>query len=229
MADTPSSTPPALTIDVVSDVVCPWCFVGKRRLEKALALTPDITTEIHWRPYQLAPDLPPEGKPRRQYMLDKFGDPERIRQIHERLTGIGAEEGIAFDFDRIAVAPNTLNAHRLILWARSPDTQNRVVEALFTAFFIEGRNLADDAELVAIGESCGLDPALLAELFATDADVERTRREYFSAQKIGVTGVPFFIVAGRYGIAGAEAPETIAGAIRQAAAEAAAQAGHVDS
>lgn len=229
MADTPSSTPPVLTIDVVSDVVCPWCFVGKRRLEKALALTADIATEIHWRPFQLAPDLPPEGKPRRQYMLDKFGDPERIRQIHERLTGIGAEEGIAFDFDRIAIAPNTLNAHRLILWARSPETQNRVVEALFSAFFIEGRNLADNAELVAIGASCGLDPELLAELFATDADIDRTRREYVSAQKIGVTGVPFFIVAGRYGIAGAEAPETIAGAIRKAAAEAAAQAGDAAS
>lgn len=222
MADTPSSTPPALTIDVVSDVVCPWCFVGKRRLEKALALVPDVPTEIHWRPYQLAPDLPPEGKPRRQYMLDKFGDPERIRQIHERLTGIGAEEGIAFDFDRIAVAPNTLNAHRLILWARSPDIQGRVVEALFNAFFVEGRNLADDEELIAIGAACGLDATLLAELFPTDADVERTQREYASAQRIGVTGVPFFIVAGRYGIAGAEAPETIAGAIRQAAAELAA-------
>jgi predicted DsbA family dithiol-disulfide isomerase len=222
MADTPSSTPPALTIDVVSDVVCPWCFVGKRRLEKALALVPDVPTEIHWRPYQLAPDLPPEGKPRRQYMLDKFGDPERIRQIHERLTGIGAEEGIPFDFDRIAVAPNTLNAHRLILWARSPDIQGRVVEALFTAFFVEGRNLADDEELIAIGAACGLDASLLAELFPTDADVERTQREYASAQRIGVTGVPFFIVAGRYGIAGAEAPETIAGAIRQAAAELAA-------
>lgn len=222
MADTPSTPASTLTIDVVSDVVCPWCFVGKRRLEKALALTPDIPTEIHWRPYQLAPDLPPEGKPRRQYMLDKFGDPERIRQIHERLTGIGAEEGIAFDFDRIAVAPNTLNAHRLILWARSPDIQAHVVEALFTAFFVEGRNLADDAELIAIGAACGLDASLLAELFPTDADVERTQREYASAQRIGVTGVPFFIIAGRYGIAGAEAPETIAGAIRQAAAEAAA-------
>lgn len=222
MADTPSTPASTLTIDVVSDVVCPWCFVGKRRLEKALALTPDIPTEIRWRPYQLAPDLPPEGKPRRQYMLDKFGDPERIRQIHERLTGIGAEEGIAFDFDRIAVAPNTLNAHRLILWARSPDIQARVVEALFTAFFVEGRNLADDAELIAIGAACGLDASLLAELFPTDADVERTQREYASAQRIGVTGVPFFIIAGRYGIAGAEAPETIAGAIRQAAAEAAA-------
>jgi predicted DsbA family dithiol-disulfide isomerase len=212
----------ALTLDVVSDVVCPWCYVGKRRLEKALALVQDIPTEVRWRPYQLAPELPPEGKPRRDYMLAKFGDPERIRQIHARLTGIGAEEGIPFDFDRIAVAPNTLNAHRLILWARSGETQDRVVEALFSAFFVEGRNLADDQVLIEIGASCGLDRDLLAELFASEADVERTQREYASAQRIGVTGVPFFIVAGRYGIAGAESPETIAGAIRQAAGEMAA-------
>lgn len=209
----------ALSLDVVSDVVCPWCYVGKRRLEKALALVADIPTEIRWRPYQLAPELPPEGKPRRDYMLAKFGDPERIRQIHQRLTGIGVEEGIPFDFDGIAVAPNTLNAHRLILWARAGETQDRVVEALFSAFFVEGRNLADEQVLIDIGAGCGLDRDLLTELFASDADIERTQREIASAQRIGVTGVPFFIVAGRYGIAGAEAPETIAGAIRQAAGE----------
>ena len=145
-----------------------------------------------------------------------------MRTRHARLTGIGAEEGIPCDFDRIAVAPNTLNAHRLILWARSGETQDRVVEALFSAFFVEGRNLADDQVLIEIGASCGLDRDLLAELFASEADVERTQREYASAQRIGVTGVPFFIVAGRYGIAGAESPETIAGAIRQAAGEMAA-------
>ena len=210
---------PTLTIDVVSDVVCPWCFVGKRRLEKALELVPDIAVDIRWRPYQLAPDLPAEGEPRKAYMLKKFGDPERIRQIHERLTGIGADEGIAFDFDAIAVAPNTLNAHRMILWARAGGAQGAVVEALFKGFFVEGRNLSDPAVLAEIGADAGLDPALLAELFASDADIERTERDIASAQKIGITGVPFFIVGVRYGIAGAEDPQTIAGAIRQAAAE----------
>lgn len=212
---------PALAIDVVSDVVCPWCFIGKKRLEKALALNPDIETEVHWRPYQLAPELPREGVPRRDYMLAKFGDAERIRQIHERLAGIGAEEGIPFAFESIAVAPNTLDAHRLILWARAGGRQGELVEALFRAFFIEGRNLADTAVLIAIGAAHGLDADLLTELFASDADVERTEREIASARRIGVTGVPFFIIGGRYGIAGAEAPETIAGAIRQAAGEAA--------
>ena len=209
----------ALAIDVVSDVVCPWCFIGKRRLEKALALVPDIATEVHWRPYQLAPELPPEGTPREQYMLAKFGSAERIRQIHERLTGVGAAEGLAFAFDRITVSPNTLNAHRLILWARSGNMQAALVEALFTAYFLEGRNLSDTATLIEIGTTHGLDGKLLAELFASDADIDRTQREIASAQRIGVTGVPFFIIGGKYGVAGAEAPETLAGAIRQAARE----------
>lgn len=210
----------ALSIDIVSDVVCPWCFIGKRRLEKALTLTPDTEVDISWRPYQLAPELPSEGLPRRDYMIGKFGSAERVDQIHQRLKGVGAEEGIAFAFDRIEVAPNTMNAHRLILWARAGGRQGDVVESLFRAFFIDGRNLADNAVLIEIGSANGLDPALLTELFSSDSDIERTRREIASAQRIGVTGVPFFIIAGKYGIAGAEAPETIAGAIRQAASEA---------
>jgi predicted DsbA family dithiol-disulfide isomerase len=210
----------SLSIDVISDVVCPWCFIGKKRLEKAMALVPEVAVDVQWRPYQLAPELPPEGVPRRDYMIGKFGSAERIDQIHARLTGIGAEEGIAFAFDRIAVAPNTMNAHRLILWSRAGGRQDDVVEALFRAFFMEGRNLADSGVLTMIGAAHGLDAALLTELFDGESDVDRTRREIASAQRIGVTGVPFFIVAGKYGIAGAEAPETIAGAIRQAAAEA---------
>lgn len=219
MAETTPSSPPTLVIDVVSDVVCPWCFVGKRRLEKALALVPDIAVEVNWRPYQLAPEIPEGGIPREDYMLAKFGSRERIAQIHARLAVIGAEEGLAFAFDDIRVSPNTLDAHRLILWARSAGAQDAVVEALFRGFFIEGRNLSDRATLIAIGTANGLDPALLDELFATDADIDRTRRDIASAQRIGISGVPFFIVAGRYGIAGAEAPETLAGAIRQAAGE----------
>lgn len=216
--DSPSPVP-ALVVDVVSDVVCPWCFVGKRRLEKALALVPDIAVDVQWRPYQLAPEIPEGGIPREAYMLGKFGSRERIAGIHDRLTAVGAEEDIAFAFDAITVSPNTLDAHRLILWARSTGTQDAVVEALFRAFFMEGRNLSDRQTLVAIGAANGLDGALLDQLYATDADIERTRREIASAQRIGITGVPFFIVAGRYGIAGAEAPQTIAGAIRQAASE----------
>ncbi|MCZ0733561.1 DsbA family oxidoreductase [Phreatobacter sp. AB_2022a] len=215
----------AVTIDVVSDVVCPWCFIGKRRLEKAVALVPDIAVEVRWRPYQLAPDLPAAGIPRDQYLTQKFGSLDRVKANFARIAAVGAEDGIDFAFDRITVSPNTLNAHRLVLWARSGGHQDAVVEALFNAYFVEGRNLADISTLIEIGAAHGLDAALLTELFASDSDIERTQREIASAQRIGVTGVPFFIVGERFGIAGAEAPETIARAIRQAAeAEASADA-----
>ncbi|MGL4290061.1 MAG: DsbA family oxidoreductase [Phreatobacter sp.] len=213
----PGST---LSVDVISDVVCPWCFIGKRRLEKALALVPAIAVEVRWRPYQLAPDLPPAGVPRDQYLIQKFGSLDRTKDMFERVASVGAADGIAFAFDKIQVSPNTLDAHRLVLWARSGPAQNAVVEDLFQAYFIEGKNLADRQTLIDIGVANGLEASLLAELFESDADIERTRREIASAQRIGVTGVPFFIVAERYGIAGAEAAETIADAIRQAAKEA---------
>lgn len=216
---------PTLSVDVISDVVCPWCFIGKRRLEKALALVPEIAVEVRWRPYQLAPDLPPEGVPRDQYLIEKFGSLDRTKDMFGRVAGVGAAEGIAFAFDKIQVSPNTLDAHRLVLWARSGPAQDAVVEDLFRAYFLEGKNLADRRTLIDIGVANGLEESLLAELFQSDADVERTRREIASAQRIGVTGVPFFIIAERYGIAGAEAAETIAEAIRQAAKEAGQAAG----
>ncbi|QCI68397.1 DsbA family oxidoreductase [Phreatobacter stygius] len=214
-----------VSVDVISDVVCPWCFIGKRRLEKALALVPDVKVEIRWRPFQLAPELPPAGVPRDQYLIQKFGSLDRTKEMFERVAKVGAGDGIAFAFDKIQVSPNTLDAHRLILWARSGTTQDAVVEALFRAYFIEGKNLADRQTLIEIGAANGLETNLLAELYASDADIERTRREIASAQRIGVTGVPFFIVAERYGIAGAEAAETIAEAIRQAAKETGQEAG----
>jgi predicted DsbA family dithiol-disulfide isomerase len=218
-----------ISVDVISDVVCPWCFIGKRRLEKALTLVPDLAVEIRWRPYQLAPELPAAGIPRDDYLIGKFGSLERTKDMFGRIEAVGADEGIPFAFDKIRVSPNTLDAHRLILWARSGEHQEAVVEALFRAYFIEGRNLADRETLIAIGSAQGLEAGLLTELFSTDSDIERTRREIASAQRIGVTGVPFFIVAERYGIAGAEAPETIAGALRQAAREQAGDAGDARS
>ncbi|QCK87494.1 DsbA family oxidoreductase [Phreatobacter aquaticus] len=208
-----------LSVDVISDVVCPWCFIGKRRLEKALGLVPEIAVEIRWRPYQLAPELPAGGIPRDEYLTAKFGSVERSRQLFQRVVSAGAEDGIAFAFDRIAISPNTLDAHRLILWSRTAGTQDALVEALFRSYFLEGANLADRDTLIAIGVAHGLDTALLTELFGSDADIDRTQRDIASARNIGVTGVPFFIIGGRYGIAGAEAPETIAGALRQAASE----------
>jgi len=213
-----------MLIEVIYDPGCPWCFIGKRQLERALAARPRAQATVRWWPFLLNPDMPAEGVDRSTYLMRKFGSQARISRVFGAISDFAEAVGIEFAFDRIQRTPNTRNAHRLILWAKSGETQDRVVEALFSAFFVEGRNLADDEVLIDIGASCGLDRDLLAELFATDADIERTQREYASAQRIGVTGVPFFIVAGRYGIAGAESPETIAGAIRQAAGEMAAGA-----
>jgi predicted DsbA family dithiol-disulfide isomerase len=139
-----------LTIDVVSDVVCPWCFLGMKRLENALAGLPDIKAEVHWRPFQLDPTIPPEGKERKAYMLAKFSDENRLKQVHANLVSLGAVEGIAFDFDAITVAPNTLDAHRLIRWAAASGAgvQDKLARSLFSLYFEQGKNIGDRAVLV---------------------------------------------------------------------------------
>ena len=132
-----------LTIDVVSDVVCPWCFLGMKRLERALASLPDIKAEVRWRPFQLDPTIPPEGKERKAYMLAKFSDEARLHQVHANLVSLGAVEGISFDFDAITVAPNTLDAHRLIRWAAASgnDVQDRLARSLFSLYFEQGKDI----------------------------------------------------------------------------------------
>lgn len=208
-----------VTIDVVSDVMCPWCFIGKRRLEEATGLV-DVPLDIRWRPYQLDPTLPPEGKDRKLYLDEKFGGPERAQAIYARITETGRGDGIPFAFDRIERSPNTLDCHRLIKWAQSEGRQDAVVERLFRAYFVDGIDLSRRESLVAIATECGMDGALVDELLQGDADVAETQAEIETAQRIGVTGVPCFIIDGRYAVVGAESPENIANAIRQAAAEA---------
>jgi predicted DsbA family dithiol-disulfide isomerase len=218
----PAPTQAPVSIDVVSDVVCPWCYLGKQRLEAALASLPHPVA-VRWRPYQLDPTLPPEGKERRAYMLAKFGSSDRIEQAHARLAAMGAEEGIAFAFDRIAISPNTLDAHRLIRWAGAgsdPALQGAVVDALFRAYFVEGRNIGDRAVLADIAGACGLDAAEIAARLATDEDRAAVEAEVAEAQAIGVTGVPTFILAGRYALVGAQPAEEIARALAQIAAQA---------
>lgn len=194
----------------------PWCFIGKRRLEKAIAEA-GLPVEIHWRPYQLDPTIPPEGKDRRAYMEAKFGSGDRIRQMHERVAAMGAEDGIAFAFDRIKVSPNTLDAHRLVRWAQEAGVQDTVVEALFNAYFIEGRNVGDHAVLGDIAASAGLDRDQVMKRLASDEDRDAVRVEIDHAQRIGVTGVPTFILAGRYALVGAQPAEEIARALRATA------------
>jgi len=207
----------ALTIDVVSDVVCPWCYLGEKRLEAALAEEPQPVS-VRWRPYQLDPTIPEGGIDRAEYMERKFGRDGRLKAVHDQLVRLGAEVGISFAFDRIERAPNTLDAHRLIRWAASAGAQGAVVDRLFRAYFAEGRDVGDRAVLLDIAAASGLDPDLVERLLSEDADSDAVRSEIAEAQTLGVTGVPFFIFAGRVGVPGAQDVSLLRRAMAQARA-----------
>lgn len=209
--------PEPLVVDVVSDVVCPWCYVGKRRLEAAMALRPEQPLEVRWRPFQLDATIPAGGLDRIEYMTRKFGSLDKIAGIHQRLAGIGAEVGIAFDFAAIKRSPNTLDAHRLIRWSAGYDRQSEIVEGLFRAFFVEGRDIGDRDVLADIAAEHGIDRPAAAAHLASGEDVDLVAGEIDMAHRIGVQGVPFFIFAGKLAVSGAEAPEVLAGAMAQAA------------
>lgn len=217
---TQSNTP--ISVDIVSDVACPWCYLGKRRIEEAIPLVSDIPVTIQWRPYQLDPTIPPEGVDRKAYMTAKFGDLEAMRPAHDRLVAMGNEVGIDYRFDDMKLSANTLDAHRLIRWSAAEGLQNEVVEGLFRANFTEGRNIGDKSVLADIAAEAGMNRDAVAASLATDQDIAEVQQEIAEAQRIGVTGVPCFIVAGRYAVAGAHPAEAIADVIRKAAAERAA-------
>lgn len=208
-----SETP--ISVDVVSDVMCPWCYIGKRRLESALAQIPDVNVAVRWHPYQLDATLPKEGKDRQAYLTDKFGV-ERAKSFYETIRLAGLEEGIQFAFDDIKLSPNTLDCHRLILWSRADDLQDEVVERLFEVFFLEGGDLTKSETLVKVADDAGMQSDLVEQLLETDSDLEKTIQQIARAQELGVTGVPCFIIDGRFAIAGAEKSETLAAAIRHA-------------
>ena len=212
MTDTSADTP--ILIDIVSDVMCPWCYIGKRRLEAAIENTP-YELNIHWRPYQLDGTLPPDGKDRQTYLSEKFGSAEKAGQIYENVKAAGELEGIPFAFDKIEVSPNTLDAHRLIRWAggAGQDLQDRIVESLFQAYFIYGENIGDHAVLVRIAEDAGMDGALVAEMLEKGADRDIVSKEIELSHKMGVTGVPTFIVDNKYAIVGAQPADQLVDAI----------------
>ena len=214
-----AQTDATLPIDVVSDVVCPWCFIGKRRLEKALALRPDITTEVRWHPFFLNPWVPREGISREQYLTTKFGSVARYKEIAQRVAAAAAEEGLDYQLDKIARQPNTLDCHRLILWAGNAGDAGRMKQRLMELYFTEGADLSDPEVLIAAAVDCGLDAELVRKLLASDADVERVERAAASAGDAGVTGVPYFIVGGKFAVSGAQAPEYLADAMDRAFAE----------
>ena len=198
-----------MQIDVVSDTVCPWCFIGKRRLGRALAMRPDVPVEVFWRPYQLDPTIPREGVDRRAYLKAKFGDSPRTTAMGDAIRTEGAGEGIDFAFDRIAKSPNTLDSHRLIRWAGSAGVQDAVVERLFKAYFVEGRDIGDAAVLTDVAGEAGMDTALVSELLGKGADLALVEREAGMANQMGISGVPTFIFDSKFMISGAREPEIL--------------------
>lgn len=206
-------------IDVVSDVVCPWCFLGRKRLENALAMNPDIEATVNWRPFQLDPTIPRQGKDRNRYMQEKFGSSDKIFEIHQQLIELGKEEGIEFDFEAIKISPNTLDAHRLIRWASQakPNVQDAVVGILFSYYFEQGKDIGDRQVLLEAAEEAGMDVAIVDSLLATDADTVGVQQEIDTANQVGVRGVPCFILDQKYALMGAQSADALADAIRQTA------------
>jgi len=196
-----------MRIDIVSDVICPWCFIGKRRLATALRERQETSAMVAWHPFQLNPDMPREGMPRERYLANKFGGAQHAGRIYDNITSVGAAVGIPFAFERIKVTPNTRDAHRLIRYAQDTEQADAVVEALFKAYFIEGRNIGDAATLADIGGETGLDRAGVKRYIESDTSVDETLAEDMSARRIGITAVPCFIFDKKYVVSGAQEPE----------------------
>ena len=204
-------------IDVVSDVVCPWCFIGKHRLEKAIALTPDIPVEVHWRPYFLNDWIPREGMAREQYLTTKFGSPERYNGIAQRVSQAAAAEGLTYALDKMSRQPNTIDAHRLIRWAGGIGKAAEMKQRLMDLYFTEGADLTNHAVLVQAATDVGLDAEDVRAALESDQDVAEVEREAQSAKEAGIEGVPMFIFGGKFAVSGAQAPEYLAQAIERAA------------
>ncbi len=196
-----------MRIDVFSDPICPWCFIGKRRLERALAARPAIPATIQWRAFQLNPAMSDAGMDRGVYLTTKFGSATEAERLYRHIRQVGALEGLELRFDAITVTPNTIEAHRLIRFAGRYDCQGVVAEGLFSAYFLRGLNIGERSTLVEIGEDAGLDADLTERYLSSTEDVDAVRKEDVHARQIGIEGVPCFIVNGRYALSGAQEPE----------------------
>jgi predicted DsbA family dithiol-disulfide isomerase len=205
-------------IDVISDVICPWCFLGKRRLDKALASLADLDVFVRWRPYALDPSIPPEGLDRTIYLTNKFGA-ERLATLHDPLIQAGLADGVPYNFEAITRTPNTLDAHRLIRWSHTTGLQNEMAERLFMAYWSEGKDIGDHKVLAAEAGAIGINAGQIAELLDSDQDVDNVKAEIAHATTIGVTGVPTFIFAQSYALVGAQSADVLADAITRVARE----------
>jgi predicted DsbA family dithiol-disulfide isomerase len=210
---------PTLAIDVISDVVCPWCYIGKRFLEQAIALKPDLAVEVRFRPYFLNPWVPREGMSREEYLITKFGSVERYNSNNNRVVEAAAAAGLHYDRDRIKRQPNTLDCHRLILWAGEAGKAAAMKQRLMEIYFSEGGDLTQSETLVAAAVDCGMDGERVRALLAGQQDVDTVEREAQSAKEAGIEGVPCFIIGGLIALSGAQPPDYLAAAIERAAGE----------
>lgn len=203
-----------IKVDIFSDAICPWCYVGKKRLEKAMAiLSPDHAFEVRWHPFQLNPQTPAAGVNREEYLAQKFGGRDRLREMDARMKEVGRGEGIEFNQEKILKTPNTLNTHRLIWWAAQAAKQDALVENLFRAYFTEGRDLGDRAVLAAVAGESGLNAGEASAFLAGEEGRADVLKEEEEIKRVGVRGVPFFILNGRAFLEGAEPPEAFVQAV----------------
>jgi predicted DsbA family dithiol-disulfide isomerase len=207
----------AILIDVISDVICPWCFLGKRRLDNAIGLLDGIKVEVNWRPFFLDPTIPAEGMSRRTYLENKFGA-ERLETLHDPILAAAKADGVPYAFDKITRTPNTMDAHRLIRWSHDGGKQHDVAERLFMAYFNEGLDIGDHKVLAKIAGEVEMDEADVSAKLANDTDIDAVNAEVERAYRMGVTGVPCFIFAQRQGLMGAQPAEVLADAIGKLAA-----------
>ncbi|WP_170586874.1 DsbA family oxidoreductase [Ruegeria arenilitoris] len=194
-------------LDILSDPICPWCYIGKTNLDKALASVPDHPFVIEWHPFQLNPDMPEGGMDRREYLERKFGGKEGAVRAYAPVVEHAEKAGLNIDFEAMKRTPNTLDSHRLIHWAGIEGKQNQVVDALFTAYFVQGRDIGDHEVLADIADSVGMDAAVVLKLLKSDADRDDIRQRDTHSREMGVNSVPTFIVANQHAVPGAQPPE----------------------
>jgi len=209
-------TKPVIKIDVVSDVVCPWCYIGKRRLEKAIdQLKDDFDFQVEYHPFELNPDMPAEGRNQKEYLSAKFGGEQQYNQITGRTAATAAQEGLKFDFGKQTISPNTLNSHRLIAFAKLKGKQAQIKEALMSAYFEKGIDLTKTQSLVNIAVEHGLDAKETKEFLKSDQLATEVKLEEQLSKKRGISGVPFYIINNKYGVSGAQPTEVFVNALTE--------------
>lgn len=199
-----------MRIDIIYDVVCPWCYIGKRRLEQALGRCPEVRVKLRWRPFLLNPEMPTDGIDRNAYLAKKFGSESRVRRIYGAIQEAGQTVEIDFKFDDIRQTPNTVNAHRLVLFADRLGRAGDIVEALFLEYFVYGRDIGDTEVLATLGRNLGLDAGELRAYLGGDDDVALIHEENARAHRLGINGVPSFVFNDRMVISGAQEPKVLA-------------------